>query len=126
MGRERKKQQAAYAAQRTELDAVHASCGVNVFVSPFDILKQPNGIEISYCTWPEGVASWLPRTDAIAFTGTDGDRRWFLIVPWEDVERTCSDVLAAEDVKGPPRFRTLRELTAAELSKLRSFALLQR
>ena len=102
----RRATQRAYALQRAELDREHAGRGFDIFVSPFDIVTDQKRVEYSYCTWAEGVAAWLPRTECIAFTGKNGEKRWILIVRWKDVDAICADAL--EPVPGihPPRFKT--------------------
>jgi hypothetical protein len=50
-------------------DIEHAGVGRDVFLSPFDILRTRDGMEFSYCTWPEGVFAWLPRTECIGLHG---------------------------------------------------------
>lgn len=103
----RRELQETYARQRCALELEHAQNGIDVFVSPFDILRTSDGVEQSYCTWPEGVASSLPRTDCIAFTGKRRDERWYLIVPWAKVVPVCGNQLERVPGVEPARFATV-------------------
>ena len=62
--------------------------------------------EYSYCTWPEGVAAWLPRAECIAFTGKRADKRWYLIVPWDAAVAICGNLLTLLPNTAPARFQT--------------------
>lgn len=122
----RKDQASAYGRQRAALDAVHAQEGVDVFISPFDILRDNAGTELSYSTWPEGVLAWLPRTDCIGFTGKRGEARWFLIVRWEDVDTICPGALSPVPNLLPERMRTVRWPDVEQLEKLATVAVIKR
>lgn len=116
----------AYGRQRAELDAAHASDGTDVFVSPYDIVRDSSGNELSYATWPEGMPTWLPKADSIAFTGQRGDARWFFIVRWEDVEAACPGVLMPIPELTPARFRTVSWPSSAQLEKLSVSAVIRK
>jgi hypothetical protein len=122
----RQQLQSTYARQRAELDAAHAKAGLDVFVSPFEILKDPKGTEFSYSTWPEGVTAWLPCTECIAFTGTNTVGRWFMIVPWLDVERICPEALRAVPGASPERFQTVAWPAPDQLANLGTLALVKK
>lgn len=125
-GRTRKELAAAYGRQREALDAAHGREGVDVFVSPFDILKSEAGNELSYSTWPEGVLAWLPRTECIALTGNRGGLRWFLIVPWGDVEAICPGALSSVPGQSPERVQTVRWPNAQQLAQLEVVAVVKK
>ena len=118
---ERRETQAAYARQR---QAIEATC--DAFVSPFDIARDSDGRELSYCTWAEGVAAWLPKADCIALTGTREGKRWFLVVPWRAVTEACQAALEPIPGLAPPRFRTLEWPDATQLSRLADLAVIRR
>lgn len=122
----RKELAAEYGRQRQALDAAHARDGVDVFVSPFDILKTGTGSELSYSTWPEGVLAWLPRTECIALTGARNGVRWFLIVPWKDVEAICPGALAPVPGQSPERLRTVSWPSAQQLARLEALAVVKK
>lgn len=121
----RKEMQGVYAAQRQALERIHAERGVDVFVSPFDIVRDKTGTELSYCTWPEGAVAWLPRTDCIAFTGNRAGKRWYLIVPWDTAMAIC--VSAVEQVPDvtPERFRTVKWPSAEQQRMLAEVAVIR-
>ncbi len=121
----RRELQASYARQRAALDASHARDGVNVFVSPFDILRDAAGTELSYSTWPEGVPTWLPRTECIALAGKRAEARWGLVVRWEDVEAICPGALAPVVGPTPVRMRTVAWPDAARLAALTAVAIIK-
>jgi hypothetical protein len=97
----------------------------DLFVAPFDIVREKSGREVSYATWPEGVTAWLPRAECIGFTGKRSGARWFLIVSWEDVERICGPILGVVPTIDPPRFRTLTWPDAAQFERLAELAVIR-
>ncbi len=115
-----------YGRQREALDAAHISEGIDVFVSPFDILRNSEGVEFSYCTWPEGVVAWLPRTECIALTGKRAEARWFLIVWWEDVEAICPGALEPVPDQFPKRTRTVGWPNPEQLERLNAVAIVKK
>lgn len=123
-GAARRRLAGAYARQRAELDARHVEAGIDVFVSPFDILTDKVGVEFSYSTWPEGVATWL-RTECVALTGKRSGHSWFLIVRWEVLEATCPGALAPIADSSPVRLRTITWPSAAELATLETLAIIK-
>ena len=125
-GELRRNIQRSYAEQREVLDRTHAERGIDVFVSPFDIVRDKTGTERSYCTWPEGVAAWLPRTECIAFTGTRAGVRWYMIVPWEMAMAICENAVEPIPETEPPRYRTVKWPDAAQLCMLGEVAVLRK
>lgn len=121
-----KQQQELYAEQRQALEAGHRRSGTDVFLSPFDILKTGDGRERSYCTWPEGAVSSLPKTECIAFTGKIRGERWYVIVPWEIVSKTCDELLEPESGMDPLRFLTTGWPDASQLRVLAEAAIVRR
>lgn len=126
MNSNRREQQDHYARQRRALQADHAQRGIDVFLSPFDILRTADDLEQSYCTWPEGVASSLPRADCIAFTGKRGNGRWYLIVPWEKAAAVCQGLLERVADIEPPRFATLGWPDSEQLRRLDELAIVRK
>ncbi len=122
----RRESQRAYAAQREALHRAHARSAVDVFVSPFDILRRGDGTELSYSTWPEGVVTWLPRTDCIAFTGTQDAQRWYMIVPWDSALQICKGAVEPVLDVDPTRFQTLEWPDAGILRRLSKLAILRK
>lgn len=118
--------QAAYAEQHARLDAENDEKNIDVFVAPFDIFEHQTGEVVSYTTWPEDVPSWLPKVEAIAFTGRhdDGGGRWLMIVPWVEVIAVCGENILRPLGTDPPRFEVVRWPTLAEFLRLRSHAIL--
>lgn len=114
-----------YARQHAALDAEHHRAGVDIFISPFDIVKENDGTELSYCTWPEGVRAWLPRTDCVALTGKQAGRLWFFIVRWEDLHAICPNALVPVAGIVPERLQTAVWPGAEELTKLKARAVIK-
>jgi hypothetical protein len=123
---DRRTQQGLYARQRLALEVEHAQRGIDVFLSPFDILRGGDGVEISYCTWPEGVGSSLPRADCIAFTGMRGANRWYLIVPWDEALAICSGLLERIPGAEPARFASAGWPNADQLRRLNEVAVVRK
>jgi len=117
--------QKAYAAQREALDRVHAQRGIDVFVSPFDIVRDTTGAERSYCTWPEDVTCWLPQTECIAFTGNRAGKTWYLVVPWDMAMAICEKALEPVANIEPVRFRTVNWPDPAQLHVLAEVAVIR-
>jgi hypothetical protein len=123
---ERREQQESYARQRRALEADHAQRGIDVFLSPFDILRTASGLDQSYCTWPEGVASSLPRADCIAFTGKRENQRWYLIVPWDQALTVCVGLLERVPGVEPARFATVGWPDTEQLRRLDEAAIVRK
>ncbi|MEO5560453.1 MAG: hypothetical protein ABIR10_12290 [Dokdonella sp.] len=56
---------AFYEDQKKSLEKHHESIGHDVFVASFGVIEK-DGEYVSWCTWPEGVLTLLPKTDVIA------------------------------------------------------------
>jgi hypothetical protein len=123
---DRRGQQDLYARQRRVLEVEQARDGIDAFVSPFDILRTGDGVELSYCTWPEGVSSLLPRADAIAFTGKHGGKHWYLIVPWDAALAICGGLLERIPGVEPARFAGGRWPDAEQLRRLDEAAVVRK
>ena len=115
-----------YGRQRVALDAYHRQHGIDVFISPFDILKNKTGVELSYSTWPDGVIAWLPRTECIAFTGKRSGAHWFLIVRWGDVEVICPKALTPVPNQSPERMLTVTWPNESQLEGLSKLAIIKK
>jgi hypothetical protein len=126
MNLSRREQQENYARQRRALEVEHARSGTDVFLSPFDVLRTGDGLEQSYCTWPEGVTSSLPRADCIGFTGKRGNQRWYLIVPWDKALQICGDLLERVADIEPPRFATTGWPDTEQLRRLDEAAIVRK
>ncbi len=123
---DRRERQDLYARQRRGLEAEHAQSGPDVFLSPFDILRTADGIELSYCTWPEDVRSSLPRADCIAFTGKRADKRWYVIVPWDAAIDICGGLLERIPGVEPARYANVGWPDAEQLRRLGEVAVLRK
>lgn len=123
---ERELQQEIYGRQRRVLEAEHARAGVDIFLSPFDILRSQDGTALSYCTWPEGVASSLPRADCIAFTGMRDKQRWYTIVPWDTVLAVCGSLLRRVPDLEPVRFEVVGWPDPQQLRRLQDAAVVRK
>jgi hypothetical protein len=123
---DRREQQDLYAQQRRALEVEHARGGTDVFLSPFDILRTGDGIELSYGTWPEHVRSSLPRADCIAFTGKRGDKRWYLIVHWDAAMAICGGLLERIPGVVPARYANVGWPDAEQLRRLGEVAVVRK
>jgi uncharacterized protein YtpQ (UPF0354 family) len=74
--------------------------GDGVFVASFSVMESPAERWISYGVWGDGVPTWLPVTDAIAFTSSRFGEDKFRMGPWPwaDVERVAGALMEKKDV----------------------------
>jgi hypothetical protein len=110
-----------YENQKQYLDTRHDRDGTDIFVASFSGIRRPDGEELSYSTWGEGVDTLLPKTDLIAMgrlVGGDADT-WHVMVPWEDVVRIAGSCLQQDPGCDPPRYRTVRWPEPQQVAELR-------
>ena len=91
-----------YAEQKELLDALHAKTGRDVFVSAFSVMQRKDtGRHISYCVWPKGADSLLPRTERIILGGVGQEP---IMAPWERVVEAAGNLMTPMDMY-PERYR---------------------
>jgi uncharacterized protein YtpQ (UPF0354 family) len=110
-----------YGEQKQVLDAWHAEQDIDVFVASLSVYRSPAGL-FSVAVWGEDVDSLLPRAERIAFAGGDieAGETWTVQVPWDAAVAAIGDALERDDRYEPPRWRTKRWVTAAEIEALRA------
>lgn len=80
--------------------------GIDVYVASADIIQEKNNPEAlrTWASWTQGVPTWLPVVDLLAFNKQLGAEKFeMLIVPWNEAHAICERYMKplAED---PPRF----------------------
>lgn len=114
-----------YAEQHDLLAALHKKRGEDVHVAAFSATQSQAGAIDSYCVWPEGVPSLLPRTDRVFFFRPDASGRDGSIVAaatWSQMEQIVGDLLEPMETY-PVRYRVTSFPGAAQLQKLGTGAL---
>ncbi len=91
----------------------------DLFIANFMAMRNNTSGEIvSFCSWAEGVASLLPRTDRIAFVREGADP---VLVAWEKAEQIIGHLILPQDIY-PERIRVDDFPTAEEYDQLKAFA----
>lgn len=100
-----------FVAYRDQQDALQKHCesaGIDTFVASVGLMPMnadPNQLR-TWATWTEGVSTWLPKVDVLAFNkATDGDAFETVIVPWDAAYELCRPYLKPLEEQ-PVRFRT--------------------
>ncbi len=100
-----------FVAYRDQQDALQKHCentGIDAFVASVGLMPMnadPNQLR-TWATWTEGVSTWLPKVDVIAFNkGTEGDAFETVIVPWDAAYELCRPYLKPLEEQ-PVRFST--------------------
>jgi hypothetical protein len=90
-----------YQDQKTALERHHQKIGKDVFVATFGVTEH-DGRFVSWCSWMEGVATLLPKTDQVAFRSVR-DPQQITVLNWKDVVAHAGMHLQ-ETTEDPPRF----------------------
>lgn len=89
-----------YAEQKQALEKWTERKGVDVFVATFSGLQKDEK-DLSFCVWSKGVASWLPKTDLVAFI--DQETKQTQIVLWDRTVAELGEMMEELDYY-PPRW----------------------
>ncbi len=92
-----------YADQKQYLDAIHKRQGIEVFVANFSAVRKEDGDIVIYCVRGEGVDSFLPVTQKVAFMqeGRDGP---VALADWSRVVEVAGDLMEPTE-HYPARYR---------------------
>lgn len=109
-----------YAEQKELLDELHARQGADIFVANYAPMQdRRSGRPFCMTFWADGMASLLPRADAIAFkTATE-----VIVVPWDAATAIVGHRMTPTE-HYPVRLRVGTFPSAAELGQLRAVATL--
>ncbi|HET7435563.1 MAG TPA: hypothetical protein VFN10_12720 [Thermoanaerobaculia bacterium] len=107
-----------YDEQKELLNAVHAKEDDPPFVASFSGTRAPDATVTSFCSWTEGIAQLLPKTDSIGFVRVHGtDAKMLGFARWDDVAKL--DGLSLKETGDyPPRFIASGFPTDAQLRAL--------
>lgn len=86
-----------YDEQKKLLDKL---TGDDVFVASFSAAERDDKVR-SYCVWPKGVVTSLPKTEYVSLYVPESEQQWF--VSWERLQEVAGDLLAPLDCY-PPRW----------------------
>ena len=98
-----------YIAYRDQQDALQAYCekiGIDAFVASMDLTtaKGDPALLLTWATWTQGVATWLPKVDLLAFNRNVGAEKFdTLFVPWASAYELCRAYMRPLD-ENPVRF----------------------
>ena len=105
-----------YAEQKELLDALHQIQLIDVFVASFSTIQQPDEEKLqSFCVWPNGVDSLLPKTQLVMIM--DDPDAPPNVVPWEEAMRVVGDLMEADD-NYPTRYRVREYPTAEQITEM--------
>jgi hypothetical protein len=99
-------------------EALQIRLGEDIFVASCLDVKDKHGTEFTFTTWGHEVTSLLPRAERVAV-----DAGPSLVVTWDVLVEYAGDCLVLEPDLDPPRWRTVRWPSRAQIAKLRAFAL---
>ena len=104
-----------YAEQKELLDQFHEKTGEDVFVASFSVMQHKDtGHHTSYCVWPEGPISLLPRAERIVLGGDDQSP---VMALWEKVAEIAGDFMTPMGMY-PERYRVEGFPTADQLAAM--------
>lgn len=96
-----------YAEQKALLDKRHAKEQADVFLASFSAMEdEASGSVTSWCSWAEGIESWLPETDEVIFTSilAPDDVKLRARASWDEVRAVAGDLMEPLELY-PPRWR---------------------
>jgi hypothetical protein len=118
-----------YADQVPRLEAEVSRLGKDVYVAPYDALRDERGRVSAVTVWTEGVPTLLPEAPSVGFVrdeqspavkgGADPIVGRF---PWADVVRVCGPLMRAQKTR-PPRYFVMAFPTDEMFERLRPHAL---
>jgi hypothetical protein len=107
---------------KDQQDALQAHLGEEHFVATYSMFARNDSPDAlaSYCAWTQGVPSWLPRTDIVAFNKPLANEQWDrALVPWEDAVRICGHYMELKK-EDPPRWFVTEFPNDAEWQQLQA------
>lgn len=105
-----------YHDQKTLLEAIHEKQGRDIFVASFEVAGK-DGVRFSYCAWPNGIETLLPKTEMVGLMGSPEDEDP-VFVSWESLTAVVGDLLQPTEYY-PPRFRVTEFPNDEQLRQLR-------
>lgn len=106
-----------YDEQKEALEKLYAAKGDDVFVASFSGMEhKATGVVASYCVWPEGALSMLPKTDLIGLI--DRQEEVIGMVPWDEVARVAGDLFEPAGMY-PERYRVERFPSQDQLATIK-------
>lgn len=110
-----------YTQQQELLNEIHEKEGVDMFVAGYKLLERKDGVAYTICVWTSGIDSSLPQTEKIAFLmDPKGNDR--CVVPWQAAVSVVGGLMEPEEGLQPVRYRVRQFPNAAQIAKLRGFA----
>jgi uncharacterized protein YtpQ (UPF0354 family) len=109
-----------YAEQKQYLDELHKKTGEDIWVAPFDALRdKASGRVVSHCLWTRGVESLLPRTDLVHFAvpKSDKDCAFMATASWDRVVSHLGSLITPVGL-WPERFRVTAFPSDEQLTSL--------
>jgi uncharacterized protein YtpQ (UPF0354 family) len=104
-----------YAEQKELLDRLHEKTGEDIFVASFSVMQHKDtGQRMSYCVWPKGAGSLLPRTERIVLGG-DGEK--LIMVSWEKACEVAGGMMTLTEMY-PERYRVEGFPSAEQLAAM--------
>jgi hypothetical protein len=108
-----------YTDQKELLDKQFEREEEKLFVASYMAIRhKTSGEIISFCSWADGVASLLPRTDRIAFLREGSEP---MLVAWDKAEQVVGHLFSPQEIY-PERVRVDEFPTADELERLKALA----
>ena len=108
--------------QKELLDALHARCGVDLFVAGYQMLARDDLGTLSFAVWSAGVDTLLPHTEFIVFAPGGQDADDLLLVAWDEARAVVGELMEATE-HVPERVRARRFPDVAQLARLRELAI---
>lgn len=109
-----------YAAQKELLKQFPEVLSDERYVSSFMPFQDDHGNLSSESTITEGVPTWLPKTDRIAFVKIrNGEAELQAVGAWDTIEKICPDLLQPCEVTSyPPRFEVNNFPTNFQIARI--------
>lgn len=113
-----------FVAYRDQQDVLQEYClknGIDAFVASVSLMptkQDPNQL-LTWATWTDGISTWLPKVDVIAFNKTSDDEAFEMVmVPWDRAYELCRAYLNPLPEE-PIRFSVESFPSDADWNKLR-------
>lgn len=104
-----------YADQKALLERLHSATGEDVFVASYTVAeRRETQSYFSYCVWPEGIPTLLPRADQVGFVQ---NKRPAGMAAWGQVHEVAGDLMEPLDMH-PRRFRVEQFPSPEQVSRL--------
>ena len=103
---------AEYTEQKQLLDAAHERGGIDIFTASFSAATRPDGSQVSFCVWGEGVDALLPVTHKVVFM-QKGRENKAMFGDWARVIEFAGELMELTD-HYPRRYR-VREFPSSAI-----------